>query len=194
MNLFELLFRGLALMAVALLARVVRQAVAGSWVAARRLARRLAIGVAIYLGIVIVVSIFSQRLEYRVGDRQCFDDWCFTVSAVARRADGARDVVRVDLTLTNLARGTAMGERGTVVYVVDDEGHRYDPLPDPTERAFAERVPPGQSVATTRHFAVPHGARTLGLIYTHEGGFPIGWLVIGETGWFRKPPIVFLDF
>jgi hypothetical protein len=33
-------------------------------------------------------------------------------------------------------------------------------------------------------------APNLGLVYTHEGGFPIGWLIITEGGWFQKPPIV----
>lgn len=192
MNLFELLFLAVALTTVVVLVRIGWHSVAGAWGAAGRLARRLAIGLAVYLGVAVVVSLFAHRLEYRVGDRQCFDDWCVTVSGAARPA-GSSDVLRVDLTLTNLARVRAMGERGTVVYVVDDEGHRYDPLPDPAERAFAERVPAGQSVTTTRHFAVPRSARNLGLIYTHEGGIPIGWLVIGETGWFRPPPIVYLD-
>jgi hypothetical protein len=30
-------------------------------------------------------------------------------------------------------------------------------------------------------------------VYTHEGGFPIGWFIISEGGWFQKPPIVWLN-
>jgi hypothetical protein len=191
MDLFDLLFLALALTTVVLVARIGWLAVRGARGKASRLARRLAIGIVAYLGIVVVVSLFSHRREYHVGDMQCFDDWCITVSG-ADRPDGS-DQLTVDLTLTNRSRGTPMGERGTVVYVVDDGGHRYDPLPDPAERAFADHVPPGQSVTTTRHFAVPRGARKLGLIYTHEDGFPIGWLVIGESGWFQPPPIVYLE-
>jgi hypothetical protein len=46
---------------------------------------------------------------------------------------------------------------------------------------------------TTRHFDVSRDAKDLGLIYTHEGGFPIGWLIITEGGWFQKPPVVHLN-
>jgi hypothetical protein len=48
-------------------------------------------------------------------------------------------------------------------------------------------------VTTVRRFDVPPESRRLGLVYTHEGGFPIGWLIIGEGGWFQQPPLVRLD-
>jgi hypothetical protein len=52
---------------------------------------------------------------------------------------------------------------------------------------------PGESVVAKRRFAVPPDAREVGLIYTHEGGFPIGWLIISEGGWFQQRPVVRFD-
>jgi hypothetical protein len=86
-----------------------------------------------------------------------------------------------------------MGEKGTVVYLTDARGRRYDPLPDPSAIPLDTILQPGESLIVTRRFDVPPGAQGLGLIYTHEGGFPIGWFIIGEGGWFQKPPIVRLD-
>ncbi len=52
---------------------------------------------------------------------------------------------------------------------------------------------PGESITTARQFDVPRDTPNLGLIYTHEGGFPIGWFIITEGGWFQKPPVVRLN-
>jgi len=74
----------------------------------------------------------------------------------------------------------------------------------PTPSKFAGRVssrttwgngsrsPAVSSMVTTRSFDVPRDANGLGLTYAHEGGFPIGWLIIGAGGWFQQPPIVHL--
>src|SRR5262249_39246733 len=40
------------------------------------LLRRLAVALGVYLGIVVLVSVVSDRREVQVGDRQCWDDWC----------------------------------------------------------------------------------------------------------------------
>jgi hypothetical protein len=86
-----------------------------------------------------------------------------------------------------------MGEKGTVAYLTDAEGRRYDPLVDTEMVPFDTRLQPGTSVVTRRRFDVPRDARDVGFVYTHEGGFPIGWLIIGEGGWFSRPPIVRLN-
>ncbi len=86
-----------------------------------------------------------------------------------------------------------MGEKGTVVYLTDANGRRYDPLAEGADVAFDTLIPPGESLSAVRRFDVPRTATGLGLVYTHEGGFPIGWLIISEGGWFQAPPIVGLN-
>lgn len=86
-----------------------------------------------------------------------------------------------------------MGEKGTVVYLGDRQGRRYDPLPAPAAVPLATVLKPGESLEATRRFDVARDAQDVGLIYTHEGGFPVGWLIIGEGGWFQQPPIVRLN-
>jgi hypothetical protein len=59
--------------------------------------------------------------------------------------------------------------------------------------SFDTLLQPGTSVIATRRFDVPGDARDLGMVYTHEGGVPIGWLIIGESGWFSQPALVRLN-
>jgi hypothetical protein len=193
MNVFEPLFLCLALATVITLGTAAVLAMGGRFARAGRILRRLGLSAAAYFAIVIAVSLIGARREYRVGDMQCFDDWCITVAAVQPTQSPSRPGYDVTLRLSNRARRMPMGEKGTVVYLTDAQGHRYDPLPGPGDVRLDTILSPGEAVIARRRFDVPRDARDVGLIYTHEGGFPIGWLIISEGGWFQKPPIVRLD-
>jgi len=192
MNVFEPLFLLLALVTLVTLLAAAVFAVTGRLSRAGRVLRRLAIGAALYFALVIAVTIVMPRRVYRLGEPQCFDDWCITVAG-AHRVDDADGTWEVSLRLSNRARGRPMGEAGTVVYLTDAQGRRHDPLPDPEAVPFDVRLDPGEERTTTRHFHVPPDATDLGLVYTHEGGFPIGWFILTEGGWFARPPIVRLE-
>src|SRR5260370_7505780 len=76
MNLFEPLFLLLVLVAIVTLLTIAVFAARGQMARAGRIVRRLGIGAAVYFAVVITVSLVSARREYRIGDTQCFDDWC----------------------------------------------------------------------------------------------------------------------
>jgi hypothetical protein len=193
MNIFEPLFLLLALVTLITLFTAGALAIRGKLGRAGRILRRLGIGAAVYFAIVIVVSILSPQRAYRLGDTQCFDDWCIAV--VGAQWVGAPPAGRYEVTLrlSNRAQRVPMGEKGTVVYLTDAQGRRYDPLPDGADVALDTVLQPGESVSATRRFDVPRDTPNLGLIYAHEGGFPIGWFIITEGGWFQKPPVVRLN-
>jgi hypothetical protein len=193
MSVFEPLFLLLVLVTVFTLLTALAFVVRGKVARAVRLAQRLGVGAAIYFAIVIAVSLLTPRREFRVGDTQCFDDWCIAVVEAHPAESPPATSYDVTLRLSNRARRTPMGEKGTVVYLRDAQGHRYDPLPDAAMVPFDTLLQPGVSVIAGRRFDVPREARDVGLVYTHEGGFPIGWLIIGEGGWFSQPPIVHLN-
>jgi hypothetical protein len=192
MTIFEPLFLALALTTVVSLLVAVGRLLGGQVARARRILTRVVVGAVIYLAVAAVVSIARPRRIYGVAEPQCFDDWCITVGQVDQTMAPTGLVYDVDLVLTNRSRGTPMGERGTVVYLVDAAGRRFDPVPDITQPGLETRLLSGQSLTTRRHFLLPRGTEDLQLIFTHEGGFPIGWFVIGEGGWFGKPPAVTL--
>jgi hypothetical protein len=193
LNLFEPLFLLLVLATLMSLAFMVVFAARGEFARASRVLRRLGIGAGVYFVIVIAVSIVTPQRVYRAGDIQCFDDWC--ISVVEAHWTGASPVegYEVTLRLSNRARRVPMGEKGTVVYLIDAKGRRYDPLPSGTDVAFDTILQPGESIGATRRFAVPRDTPHLDLVYTHQGGFPIGWFIITEGGWFQAPPVVRLN-
>ena len=194
MTIFELLFLLLSIAALVTVIASLIFAAHGQFDRAGKALLRLGICTAIYLAIVVGVSRFTPRKMHHVGDMQCFDDWCITV-VEAHRSDPVDSQVGYDVTLrlSSRAKRVPMGEKGTVVYLTDAQGSRFDPEADSQQPSFDTLLQPGESITTLRHFRLPADTHEVGLIYTHEGGFPIGSLIIAESGWFLKSPIVWLE-
>ena len=193
MSVFDLLFLLLTLAAILGLATAAFQAIRGRPRAGVRIVRRVVIATGVYLAIVATVARFGPRRDYRIGDERCFDDWCIAVVEAQPHATPSGTRYDVALRLSNRAKRSPMGEKGTVVYLMDSLGRRFDPIPDPKAIPFDTLLQPGASLVVERRFNVPSDAQDVGLVYTHEGGFPIGWLVVGEGGWFQRPSIVRLQ-
>lgn len=191
MSVFELFFLLVVLAAVATVIAIATRVGGGQRASAARLARRLGLGLALYMLTLIGASLVLSARVVEFGTPQCFDDWCITVAST-RWVDAPRPQLEVLLRLSSQARQRPMGERGTYVYVLDGEGRRYDATIPPGEAQFDTVLQPGQSVDTVRHFDVPRDASHPALIYARSG-FPIGWLIIAEEGWFQPPRRFLLD-
>lgn len=189
-SVFEPLFLLLVLVTIGTMLAAAMAAMRGQFPRAGRIARRLAIGAALYFASAIAVSALTPRRTFHVGEAQCYDDWCITVSDAGRAPAPDDTVYDVTLRFSNRARRMPMGEKGTVVYLEDESGHRFDPVARPGDIPIDTVIPPGGAVAAARRFIVPPEVRIAGLAYNHEGGFPIGWLIISGGGWFARPPIV----
>ena len=190
MTIFEPFFLLCVLLTVIVLILATIAALSGRGAQARTRLKWLGISAAVYMIVVLVVSVATPRKVYHVGDTQCFDDWCIAVTS-ATQAPG--NAVAVNLRLSSRAKRIDQSEKGTVVYLVDGAGRRYDPETDAHGVPLDVRLGPGESVDAPRLFTVRPDARALGLVYTHEGGFPIGFFIIGENDWIHGPPIVRLD-
>jgi hypothetical protein len=190
MTIFDLLFLACAFATVVILVQAAGLAVRGEGRRALAKLRKLGIGAAVYMGVVLAVAAASPREIYRIGDTRCFDDWCIAVTGARRTGPGA---VEVALRLSSRAKRVPQGEKGTVVYLVDSGRRRYDPVQEGGGIPFDTLLQPGESVDTMRRFAVPVEQHGLDLVYTHEGGFPIGFFIIGENHWFHGPAVVPLE-
>lgn len=155
-----------------------------------RILRGYGIGAGVYLGIVVLVSVFSPRRVLNVGDPRCFDDWCIAAESVSRKPAQAGISYIVTLRLSSRARRVSQRENGVIVYLTDDHGHRYDPTPDESDVPLNVLLRPQESFAVTRIFEVPADAHEVSLVIAHAGGFPIGWFIIGYETWFHKPTMV----
>jgi hypothetical protein len=188
--LFELLFVVLVLTLVVSVVVAAISALRGRPQRAFGIVRRILLGAAIYFTVVIVASAVTPRSVFPVGHSQCFDDWCIAVVAAENTPTDSGRLCAVTIQLSSRARRAPQRERGTVVYLIDGGGRRYDPLPSPDYVPLDVLMQPGESVILERRFAIPPTADHLSLVYTHEGDFPIGWFIIGEGGWFAKRPIM----
>jgi len=185
MGLFDLLFIVLFLAAVSTLAAAVWLTVRGRFGGARRILFRTLVAAAVYMAFVIAVSLILPRRVVKADDPQCFDDWCVSIAGFKRAPEGAQVAYRVDLRLFSRARRVAQRENHLAVYLTDRQGRRYDPVADRTSTPFNVLLQPQESVVVSRSFLVPAEAAEVGAVITHEGGFPIGWLIVAMTPGFE---------
>jgi hypothetical protein len=157
---------------------------------AGRILRRILFCAAVYFAIVVAVSLISHRRTMKPGKRHCFDDMCVSVSGYQRIPEGTAMNYRVEMELFNRGRGVSQRENNLVAYLTDNQGRRYDPIPDKTYVAFNVLLRPNEWAMVSRSFLIPQSAKGVGAVITHEGGFPIGWFIIDYDTWFRKPPLV----
>jgi len=194
MSLFDLLFLALALASLITLGIAAALALAGRAARSLRILRRLALGGLLYFAVVIAVSLLAPRRVFNLSETQCFDDWCVAaISYTSSRSVTPRQrSYLVNLRISSRARRISQRELNLAVYLTDRDNRRYNPAPQSSDVPFSTLLAPGQSVDLTRLFLVPLAARDLNLVIKHEGGFPIGWFIIGYDSWFRKPPLVLL--
>jgi hypothetical protein len=189
-SIFDLLFIVVFFATVVTLLSAAFLAIRGQAARALVVLRRYCICSGAYFGIVVLTSVFWPRTVLQVGDPRCFDDWCMAVENASRQPAGGRVSYTVTLRLFSTARRVSQRENDMVVYLADNRGRRYDPAPDKSAVPFNILLGPQEAVTATRIFEVPADAHEPGLVIAHEGGFPIGWFIVGYETWFRKPAIV----
>ena len=193
MSIFDLLFLILLLAAVISLLATVWLGLRRKFVRARRILLRLLLCAGGYMAVVVIVSLVSPRRVLKPDATQCFDDWCIGVADFRQVPKGGDVAYYVDVRLSSHARRVSQRENNLTVYLTDREGRRYDPVADSSTAPFNVLLQPRESVVVSRSFLAPAEAKDLGLVITHEGGFPIGWFIIGYDTWFRKPAVVQLQ-
>jgi hypothetical protein len=135
------------------------------------------------------VSLILSRRMILAGDYQCFDDWCIAIAGYKQSPEGARIRYHLDLRPSSRARRISQRENNLAVYLTDNHGRRYDSVARGSSGAFNTLLQPRESIVVSRSFLVPAEASEVGAVIAHEGGFPIGWFIIGYDTWFRKPPL-----
>ena len=100
----------------------------------------------VYLSILIGVSLRQKQRVVAMGEAQCFDEMCFTVTRVEEVPgfpirDG-RLLIRVTIRVTNNGRG-AQSERLIRAYLVDAQGRRWEESPGVNGVGLTVRVPGG---------------------------------------------------
>jgi hypothetical protein len=137
----------------------------------------------VYLCVLVGVSLSQRQRVVAMGEPQCFDEMCFTVTGVEEVPgflirDGRR-LVRVSVRVTN--RGRKAESEGLIrAYLVDGQGRRWEESAGVNGVGLTARVSGGNSVTSEPVFKVAGDATGLGLVFTH-GRWQPGVLVIGDS-------------
>jgi hypothetical protein len=62
------------------------------------------------------------------------------------------------LRVYSTARGVSQSAKGAWIYLIDEQGRRYSPNPNPSASSLSVKLGPEQSVSTSRVFEVPADA------------------------------------
>lgn len=137
----------------------------------------------VYLGVLLGVSLKQKQRVVAIGEPQCFDEMCFTVTGVSE-PDGMpsqdlRRLVQVSVRIANKGRKPDSESR-IQAYLIDAQGRLWGETPGLSGVRLTTRVPAGRSVLSEPVFAVAADATGLRLIFTH-GHWQPGVLVIGNS-------------
>ena len=193
MTIFDLLFLLAALASVVTLAAATVFAVRGPRRRALKILRVYGICVLAYLTVGVATSFLKPQRVIPMRDPWCFDDWCLTVKAVSQTPAQQGISYQVELRIFSRAGRVAQRAKGAWIYLIDDQGRRYSPDPDPSGVPLDVLLQPHESVTTSRTFHVPADVPGLGLITGHGGSYcgPTTFLIISESGClFKKPTII----
>jgi hypothetical protein len=190
-GIFDLVLIFTVLASIATLIAVAVVAVTGRFALAGRMLFGWGLCIAAYLGIVVIVSLFTPPRLLAIGENACFDDWCVAIDHVEKThaPEAETQTYAVTFRLSSRARRVRQRERNFVPYIRDADGRRYDTSLVTMGEPFDVELGPGQSVRTTRIYQLAATAQNPQLVLAHEGGFPIGWFIIGE-GPFSKGILV----
>jgi hypothetical protein len=137
----------------------------------------------VYLCVLVGVSLGQRQRVVAIGEPQCFDEMCFTVTGVEEVPgflirDGRR-LVRVSVRVTNKGR-KAQSEGLIWAYLVDAQGRLWEESAGVNGVGRTARVAGGGSVVSEPVFKVARDATGLKLVFTHGRRQP-GVLVIGDS-------------
>jgi hypothetical protein len=188
MRIGDLVFLVGALVVLIVLVRIFVCALRGRWNDVQRISLRMSAIMAVYMSIVVGVSISTPRQWIPMGQEQRFDDWCMSVLSATRNQDHYQLAVRV----TSRALGRPQRAADADLLLAASDGREVAPSPALDRRSLRSVLQPGESFDTVCDYDVPADARIIGAHIVH-GAWP-SWFIIGDRGsLLHKMPLVRLE-
>jgi hypothetical protein len=180
LSFFELLFYFLILFGVPVLISVFRQMAKRRRRSAWKTLRVYLILVAIYAGALIATTLALPIEVIPSTEPQFSGDWSVAVASLRRFPHDLDEDYEVDFRMSNRSKSPIYGPKNLSVYLLSENGTRYDPAPDPSDPPFDTEIKPGKSVTTTRKFVLPTNLYRVELVIARKG-FRLGWFIIGRS-------------
>jgi hypothetical protein len=130
---------------------------------------------ALYLGIVLAVSLSTNPRPVARGQDQCFGKLCFAVihtdTMPSYLASHGERVLRVSVRITNQSREHRESDKDLKAYLVDSQGRRWFEVHGLEGVPLTITVAAGSSTISEPVFKVSSDATGLRLVFTHGHGF-----------------------
>jgi hypothetical protein len=121
----------------------------------RRMARtlRALVGlVAMYVVVLIAVSLLTPQKIGSAGQAYCMDIWCIGIEKVSPMPARNEIAYKVDVRIFSDASTMKTSGKGFSLFLVDERGRRFPMVKDPSVIPFDLSLDPGQSVNTSLTF------------------------------------------
>jgi hypothetical protein len=137
----------------------------------------------VYLGVLVGVSLLQKQKMVAIGETQCFNNMCFTVTGIEEVPRfvprDVRRLVRVSIRVTNRGR-SAQSNSLMKAYLVDGQERRWKESSGVNGVNLTAKVAGSSSVTSEPVFEIAGDATQLGLVLT-QGWRQPGVLVIGDS-------------
>jgi len=179
LSVFDLLFYYMAGLAFLVIASIIHSLIRGKRRSAWRTLRVYLILVAIYTAILMATTLALPIQVLTASEMQYSGDWSIAVASIRRIPHDLDEDYELDFRLSNRGTKVVRGDSHLVVYLLTEDGTRYNPAPEPSTPPFDVEIKPGKSVTTTRKFVLPTNVNRLQLVVTRTGFRP-GWFIVGR--------------
>jgi hypothetical protein len=179
-NFSEYVFYFLIAFSIPILISVFNSFRRGKRMSAWKTLRVYLILVAIYATVLVATTIAMPIEVLSVHDTQYSGDWSIALGSMRRFPRGLDEYYELDLQMGNRGKKPIHGESNLIIYLLSENGTRYDALPEPSNPPFDAEVPPNKFVTTTRTFVLPLNQNRLEMVIAKQG-FRLGWFLIGRS-------------
>ena len=136
--------------------------------------------VAIYGTVLVAVTLALPIRTLPMNESQFSGDWSITPVSVRRMPHDLDETYEIDFRLANRSNSDLSGPKGLIVYLLSEDGTRYNPISTPSQPPFSVSVKPRKGITTTRTFIMPTNLNRVELVMAREG-FRLGWFLIGRS-------------
>lgn len=146
-----------------------------------------------YVGVLVGVSLGQKGKLVSPGNDRCFGAMCFAVTGVEEprgflvRGQEPERLLRVAIRMHNLDRAHTLGEEGLMVYLVDGQGRRWEPVPGLGGVRLTTRLTPGGTAMSEPVFRVAKDATDLRLGLRHSGWTQARLRIGDAESYFHRP-------
>jgi hypothetical protein len=135
---------------------------------------------AIYGVVLLAVSLALPIRTLPMNEPQYSGDWSITPTNLRRVPHDLDEDYEVDFRLASRTNTELTAPKGLIVYLLTEDGTRYNPVPAPSEPRFDVPVRSKKAITTTRKFILPTNLNRVELVLVREGP-RLGWFLIGRS-------------